>query len=98
MHYDDRYWDKPEEFNPNRFSPEESAKRPSVAYIPFGEGPRNCIGMRFANVNLKLAVASIIKNYKIAVDTNKVELPIKLDPKSALAPVGGCWINFEKIL
>jgi cytochrome P450 family 6 len=48
IHYDDRYWQNPQEFNPDRFSVEETAKRPNFAFIPFGEGPRNCIGMRLA--------------------------------------------------
>ena len=46
FHYDDRYWKNPKKFDPNRFTAEEIAARPSQAYFPFGEGPRNCIGMR----------------------------------------------------
>lgn len=50
IHYDERYWKNPEDFNPDRFSAEESAKRPNLAFMPFGEGPRNCIGRRYFKV------------------------------------------------
>lgn len=46
-HYDERFWTNPEGFNPDHFTPEEVAKRPNMAFLPFGEGPRNCVGMRF---------------------------------------------------
>jgi len=46
IHYDDRYWTNPEAFDPDRFTAEESAKRPNCSYLPFGVGNRNCIGMR----------------------------------------------------
>lgn len=46
FHYDDRYWKNPQNFDPERFTAEEIAKRPNLAFMPFGEGPRNCIGMR----------------------------------------------------
>jgi len=45
LHYDPRYFSDPEVFNPERFSTEEKAKRPKGVYLPFGDGPRICIGM-----------------------------------------------------
>jgi cytochrome P450 family 6 len=46
IHYDEEYWRNPKKFYPERFTAEENAKRPNLSYMPFGEGPRNCIGMR----------------------------------------------------
>lgn len=44
MHMDPKYFDNPTEFRPERFSPEEIAKRHKFVYLPFGDGPRGCIG------------------------------------------------------
>lgn len=98
FHYDEKYYPSPEKFDPERFSPEEVAKRPNLAFLPFGEGPRNCIGMRFGIVNVKFAVASLIKNFKVTADTNKSKFPLKLDPtRFSMYPIGGFWARFEKI-
>ena len=42
FHYDEKFWENPTKFNPERFTPEEISKRPPQCYLPFGEGPRNC--------------------------------------------------------
>ena len=46
-----------------RFTPEEKAKRPALCHIPFGWGPRNCIGMRFALMEVKMALIDVLKKY-----------------------------------
>lgn len=54
LHYDAEYFPNPEKFEPDRFSEENKSKIPQCVYLPFGEGPRNCIGMYFTkHVSLK---------------------------------------------
>jgi cytochrome P450 family 6 len=98
IHYDSNYWPNPEEFNPDRFSDEEIAKRPTNAFLPFGDGPRYCIGSKYAIVNIKFAIATIVKNFKVKIDEKKTKIPLTFDPKITLMyPNGGCWVKFEKI-
>jgi len=52
LHYDSKYYTEPEKFIPERFSAEEKAKRPSGVYLPFGDGPRMCIGI-FLSLHFK---------------------------------------------
>ena len=50
-----------------RFTPEEKAKRHPCAYLPFGHGPRNCIGMRFALLEVKMTLISILQKYRVVL-------------------------------
>ncbi|KAK3089309.1 hypothetical protein FSP39_002574 [Pinctada imbricata] len=83
IHHDPDYWPEPYKFNPNRFSPEEKAKRHPYAFLPFGHGPRNCIGMRLAYLEAKAAIATILQKYRF-VKCDETEVPIELDKKSGL--------------
>jgi cytochrome P450 len=58
-------WDDPETFDPERFSPERSADRPKFAYLPFGAGPRQCIGNQFALIEAHLTVATLAQRYRL---------------------------------
>ncbi|CAG9764093.1 unnamed protein product [Ceutorhynchus assimilis] len=81
IHRDPEYYPNPEEFDPERFTPENIAKRPDFAYLPFGEGPRQCIGMRFARVQTKIGIATSIKDYRITLD-ERTQLPLQFDHAS----------------
>ncbi|XP_045520535.1 cytochrome P450 6B5-like [Pieris brassicae] len=65
LHMDEMYFDNPEEFDPKRFSNESSQPRHKYAYIPFGEGPRKCIGARFGTLNTMVGLAAILHKYNI---------------------------------
>ncbi|XP_064109319.1 cytochrome P450 9e2-like [Macrobrachium nipponense] len=66
IHHDERYWSDPEEFRPERFMPENAGEIKSGTYIPFGVGPRNCIGMRFAQMESKLIIAKLLLNFELS--------------------------------
>ncbi len=59
------FWDNPEEFDPERFTPERSAGRPNFAYFPFGGGPRLCIGNTFALMEAQLILAMVAQTYRL---------------------------------
>ncbi|MFC4544048.1 cytochrome P450 [Halosolutus amylolyticus] len=64
VHTDDRFYDDPEAFRPDRWTDERAADRPEYAYFPFGGGPRHCIGMRFATLELQLVVATLARRFE----------------------------------
>jgi cytochrome P450 len=59
------YWQDPEAFDPERFLPERSVDRPKFAFIPFGAGPRRCIGDQFALIETQLSVAAFAQQYRL---------------------------------
>jgi len=68
-------WERPEEFDPERFTPERSASRPHFAYFPFGGGPRLCIGSHFALMEAQLILATVAQRYRLRlVPGHPVEL------------------------
>ena len=77
MHHDSKYWDQPAKFDPDRFLPENRSRIVPYSYIPFGGGPRSCIGMRFALIVSKLTIAHLILNYKL-IRTPNTNIPIDL--------------------
>ncbi|XP_050443395.1 probable cytochrome P450 6a14 [Adelges cooleyi] len=97
LHMDPMYYPDPITFNPERFTPEEKAKRPSGVYMPFGEGPRICLGKRFGEMEMKLALSKLLIKYQVE-PCEKTDIPIK--PKKLsfnTIPENGIWLRFKRI-
>ena len=89
-----QYWDNPETFDPERFSPERSTGRPRFAYFPFGGGPRQCIGNELALMEIKLILIRMIQLYRFELVS---KLPIQMKALSSLQPRGGVWVKIKSV-
>jgi cytochrome P450 len=65
LHRHRTLWEDPDRFDPERFAPEQSALRPRFAYLPFGGGPRICIGAQLALTEVALLVATMAQRYRL---------------------------------
>jgi len=87
IHHDPRWYPEPERFEPERFTPERFDRLPSCAWIPFGAGPRACIGAAFATMEMVLVVATIMQRVQLSVAPGQGD-PEPL-PLFSLRPKGG---------
>lgn len=86
MHRHPGFWDAPETFEPERFSPECSEGRPQYAYFPFGGGPRLCIGRDFALQEAVLILATVAQRYRLELAPGH---PVEPEPLITLRPKHG---------
>uniref|UniRef100_A0A8C5E4H5 unspecific monooxygenase n=1 Tax=Gouania willdenowi TaxID=441366 RepID=A0A8C5E4H5_GOUWI len=86
LHRDSDLWPEPEEFKPERFSKENKQSINPYTYLPFGIGPRNCLGMRFAMALVKLALVEVLQTYSFEV-CQETEIPLQMDPQGLVKPL-----------
>ncbi|XP_071508824.1 cytochrome P450 3A6-like [Diadema antillarum] len=89
---DGDYWADPDKFDPSRFSKANREKHHPFSWIPFGAGPRNCIGMRFALMEAKMAIARVLQKYRFET-CPQTEIPLKLGNNGFLAPPDGVTLR-----
>ncbi|XP_061088832.1 cytochrome P450 4F3 [Conger conger] len=92
-HHNPELWPNPEVYDPSRFDPENSTNRPSLAFIPFSAGPRNCIGQNFAMAEMRVVVALTIRRFRVTPGSSEVRRLNQL----ILRAEGGLWLQLEPI-
>ena len=92
-HHSKELWDTPEQFIPERFSKENKKQRPTYAYLPFGGGPRLCIGNNFAMMEMQLIITHLIQRYDFELVK---EHPVKVKPMITLRPKDGIMMKIKK--
>ncbi|KAL4239783.1 Cytochrome P450 3A4 [Mactra antiquata] len=95
LHRDEKYWECPDDFVPERFSTENKTNIEPYSFLPFGAGPRMCIGQRFAILEIKVAIARILQNFTFskADDTQK---SLKLISRGAVVPRDGVNLRIHR--
>jgi cytochrome P450 len=94
LHHRESLWPDPERFDPGRFEPAAEAARPRHAYVPFGAGPRVCIGSHFALLEGPLVLATLMREARFTLVDDTVVRP---DPMAAtLRPQGGIRMRIAR--
>lgn len=91
-HRDPEYWQRPTEFDPDRFTDSASAGRPRFAYLPFGAGARRCLGDRFALLELATIVAMMARRFRVRLVSDR---PVEPEPMITIRPSGGLPVTIE---
>ncbi|KAF2902943.1 hypothetical protein ILUMI_03243 [Ignelater luminosus] len=94
---DEDYFPDPERFDPERFSEENKRNIPQFSYLPFGEGPRACIGLRFGMMQVKVGLTALLQNYVFTLN-NKTKTPLEMNPASiSMAALGDIWLDVKRV-
>lgn len=87
IHQNPRYWKNPQVFDPERFAPENRDRRPKFAYIPFGGGPRSCIGSNFAMMEMQITITALLQNFDLEIAQSEAvarEAVISIRPRGGI--------------
>jgi cytochrome P450 len=92
LHRNHLLWENPDAFDPDRFAKGTTVER--FSYLPFGDGPRVCIGAEFAMVEATIVLATLISKYKFTLVAGKTPEPVMI---LTLRPNGGIWLDVKPV-
>nr|KAF7387640.1 hypothetical protein H0235_018362 [Vespula pensylvanica] len=94
---DPKYWTNPEAFDPDRWTEERKSAITKYAFLPFGEGPRICVGLRMALLQVKAAIATLLMKYRIERNP-RTTYPVKIGLLGVLStPTDGLWVYLKRL-
>lgn len=93
LHHQEESWEDPEAFRPERFNPENRKNRHPFSFMPFGGGPRLCIGNNFAIMEIQLVLAAILKRFQLRLDPNHA---VSAKPLITLRPKKGIMMYINE--
>ncbi|XP_070210563.1 putative cytochrome P450 CYP13A4 [Littorina saxatilis] len=97
LHRDPKHWGTdPEAFDPTRFSPENKAERHGMSWMPFGAGPRMCVGLRFAVVQMKITMCKLLRQYAFH-PASDLHSPLQLKEGATILPKHGVPLRAVRI-
>ncbi|XP_039953556.1 probable cytochrome P450 6a23 [Bactrocera tryoni] len=97
LHHDHQYFPNPEKFDPDRFSEAEIKTRPACTYLPFGDGPRNCIGLRFGKMQVCIGLTYLLRHFKFSVcEETEERLSFQVE-KIILQPINGIKLRVQRL-
>uniref|UniRef100_A0A3Q2QAZ5 Thromboxane-A synthase n=1 Tax=Fundulus heteroclitus TaxID=8078 RepID=A0A3Q2QAZ5_FUNHE len=95
LHYDPDHWPEPDKFIPERFTAEAKESRHPFVYLPFGAGPRNCVGMRLAQLEIRMALVHLFQRFSIQA-CSETKVPLELKSSSTLGPKDGIYVKITR--
>jgi cytochrome P450 len=90
LHRHPDHWENPEGFDPERFRPDRAEKRARYAYLPFGGGPRTCVGNHFAMMETQILLAMIVRDQRLELEPSH---KVVVDPVITLRPKTGIMVR-----
>jgi cytochrome P450 len=93
-HRHPKWWTEPEDFRPERFAAENSSSRPRYAYLPFGAGPRTCVGLNFAVTEILVVLVMLLQRFRFDLATEPAA--VRAEPSVTLRPDPGVFIKLRR--